>query len=150
MTYSELYGDTTSNTAKPCPLVADVLRNMPPDVEPVLSGLEFSTADELAEVYSHAWHTVAGDKYLASRDTQRDFPLARIVYKRANSICSAAESVKKLRAASDGLWIRRFEKLEVQRRRNAIFSGDKSAAVYSFAKSEIERIYRFPPLIWNI
>lgn len=143
MNYDEKYGDISSTNAQPCVLVADILKQMPPDVEPLLADIDFSTADELAEAYSRAWHTVAGDKYLASKDTQRDFPLARIVYKRANSICSAAESVKKLRAAADGMWIRNFEKMEVKKRRNTVFSGEKSAAVYLSAKMEIERIYRF-------
>ena len=89
MNYDEKYGDITSTSMQPCALVADVLKRMPPDVEPLLADIDFSTADELAEAYSRAWHAVAGDKYLASKDTQRDFPLARIVYKRANSICSA-------------------------------------------------------------
>lgn len=146
MNYDEKYGDITSTSAQPCVLVADVLKQMPPDVEPLLADIDFSTAEELAEAYSRAWHAVAGDKYLASKDTQRDFPLARIVYKRANSICSAAESVKKLRAAADGMWIRNFEKIEIKKRRNAVFSGEKSTEVYLSAKPEIERIYRFSAL----
>jgi len=143
MNYNDKYGDTSSTSVKPCALVADLLRQMPPDVEPLLSGLDFATADELSDSYSMAWHTVAGDKYLASKDTQRDFPLARIVYKRANSICSAAEAVKKMRAAADGMWIRFFEKMEVKKRRNAVFSGEKSKDAYLSANTEIERIYRF-------
>ena len=146
MNYNEKYGETESTRDKPCAIAADVLKLIPPDVEPLLAELEFQTADELADAYSRAWHAVAGDKYINDKGTQREIPMARIVARRANSICSAAESVKKLRAAADGLWIRRFEKLEVQRRRNALFSGDKSEAVYSFAKSEIERIYRFSAL----
>lgn len=146
MNYNEKYGDITSTSAQPCALVADVLKQMPPDVEPLLLDIDFASADELAEAYSRAWHTTAGDKYLASKDTQRDFPLARILYKRANSICSAAESVKKLKAAADGMWIRNFEKIEVKKRRNAVFSGEKSTAVYLSTKAEIEQIYRFSDL----
>lgn len=143
MNYNEKYGDTESTRDKPCAIAADVLKLIPPDVEPLLAELEFQNADELADAYSRAWHAVAGDKYLNDKGTQREIPMARIVARRANSICSSAEAVKKLRAAADGLWIRRFEKLEGQRRRNAVFSGEKSAEVYLSAKNELSRTYRF-------
>ena len=115
---------------------------MPPDVEPLLADIDFSTADELAEAYSRAWHAVAGDKYLASKDTQRDFRW-RVLFTSA-PIPSAPppNRSKSSRAAADGMWIRNFEKIEVKKRRNAVFSGEKSTAEYLSAKNEIERIYR--------
>ena len=41
MNYNEKYGDTSSTTAQPCALVADVLKQMPPDVEPLLADIDF-------------------------------------------------------------------------------------------------------------
>lgn len=142
MKFEEKYGDTTSTSDSPTPIAAAVLPLMPPDVEPLLADLDFATADELFHAYTLAWHTLAGDKYLANKLTAAQFPMSEIIRRRARSICSAPDAASKMRAKADGLWLRRFERLEVKKRRNAVFSGEKSEKEYRTAQNEIARIYR--------
>ena len=70
---------------------------------------------------------VASDRYLLNKRTRQDIP----------------DADRKTYAAAESLWLRKFERKELTRRRNAIFSGDKSSDKYFVAKNELARIYGY-------
>ena len=143
MTYRDKYGDRTSAPDKPAAITADALKVYPPDVEPALEGCDFASLRELAAAYREAWHAVSTDRYLLNKRTRQDMPDADILLTRAKRISSSADVDRKTYAAAESLWLRRFERKELTRRRNALFSGDKSKDKYFIAKNELARIYRY-------
>lgn len=146
MRYFDKYSDKTSTSDKPCALVADVLQCMPPDVECVLRTLDFDTPQSLETAYTDAWFAVATDKYLLSKTTQATNITAKLLVQRAARICTAADIRKNMSAKAEGLWLQAYERKEIERRRNAVFSGEKSEKVYLLAKQKIGEIYGFSAL----
>lgn len=143
MKYKDLYSNTESSTDKPCALTSDVMQCTPPDVDAVLRRLDFDTCAELAKAYTDAWFTVATDRYLCNRITQQSTPAAKLLLQRAQRICTAADITRTMTAKAEGLWLQHYERKEIERRRNAVFSGEKSEKVYRTAKSRIGEIYCF-------
>ena len=143
MTYREKYGDRTSAQDKPAAITAEALKVYPPDVEPALEGCDFASLRDLAIAYREAWSVLAGDRYLLNKRTRQDMPDADILLIRAKRISSSADVDRKTYAAAESLWLRKFERKELTRRRNALFSGDKSKDKYFIAKNELARIYRY-------
>lgn len=143
MTYREKYGNRDSSQDKPAAITADALKVYPPDVEPALEGCDFASLRELAAAYREAWNAVACDRYLLNKRTRQDMPDADVLLIRAKRISSSADVDRKTYAAAESLWLRRFERKELTRRRNALFSGDKSKDKYFIAKNELARIYLY-------
>ena len=143
MNYREKYGDRTSTSDKPAAITAETLKVYPPDVEPALEGCDFSSLRELAAAYREAWCVVASDRYLLNKRTRQDMPDADILLTRAKRISSSADVDRKTYAAAESLWLRKFERKELARRRIALFSGGKSSDEYLIAKNELARIYRY-------
>jgi hypothetical protein len=142
MNYNDLYADKTSNADKPSILTVEVMKLTPPDVDGVLRELDFTSCRELAEAYTDAWFTVATDRYLCNKLTQQSNPAAKILLQRAQRICTAADITKTMTAKAEGLWLQHYERKEITRRRNVVFSGEKSENEYLAAQKEIARIYR--------
>lgn len=143
MNYNEKYGDRSSTADKPCAVTAEAMKSYPPDVEPVLEGCDFANLRELAAAYRTAWNDVACDKFLLNKRTRQDMPETDVFLTRAKRISSSADADRKTYAAAESLWLRKFERKELTRRRNALFSGDKSSDKYFIAKNELTRIYRY-------
>lgn len=143
MTYHEKYGNRESSADKPAAITADALKVYPPDVEPALEGCDFASLRELAAAYREAWSVLASDRYLLNKRTRQDLPDADILLIRAKRISSCADVDRKTYAAAESLWLRRFERKELARRRTALFSGEKSPGKYFAAKNELARIYRY-------
>jgi len=144
MTFSEKYSEEPK-LAEPCQVVKDIidLKDAIPDVEPILADCEFSDCTELATAYAAAWWRVATDTWLNTKETQKTVPNAKILLQRANRITTAADAPKRIAAAAEGMWLRRFERIELERRRNAVFSGERSQDVYLYACDRIRSIYGF-------
>lgn len=143
MTYREKYGDRTSTADTPSAITSEAMKTYPFDVEPALEQCDFASLRELAAAYREAWSVVASDRYLLNKRTRQDIPDADILLTRAKRISSSADADRKTYAAAESLWLRKFERKELTRRRNALFSGEKSADGYFTAKKEIERIYGY-------
>lgn len=143
MTYREKYGNRDSSADKPAAITADALKVYPPDVEPALEGCDFANLHELAAAYREAWSVLASDRYLLNKRTRQDMPDADVLLIRAKRISSSADVDRKTYAAAESLWLRKFERKELTRRRNALFFGDKSKDKYFIAKNELTRIYRY-------
>lgn len=143
MTYREKYGDRASAPDTAAAITAEALKNYPPDVEPALEGCDFSSLRELAAAYREAWHVIACDRYLLNKRTRQDYPDADVLLTRAKRISSSADADRKTYAAAESLWLRKFERKELTRRRKSLFSAGKSRERYETAKSELERIYRY-------
>lgn len=143
MRYTEQYGDYTSTADKPCAVTAEAMKTYPPDVEQVLEGCDFGNLRELAAAYREAWNALACDKWLLNKRTRQDMPEADVLLTRAKRISTSADADRKTFSAAESLWLRKFERKELTRRRNAIFSGDKSSDKYFIAKNELARIYRY-------
>ena len=143
MTYREKFGDRTSTADTPSAITSEAMKTYPFDVEPALEGCDFASLRELAAAYREAWSVVASDRYLLNKRTRQDIPDADILLTRAKRISSSADADRKTYAAAESLWLRKFERKELTRRRNALFSGEKSADKYFVAKKEIERIYGY-------
>lgn len=143
MTYREKYGNRDSSADVPCAVTAEALKAYPPDVEPALEGCDFASLRELATAYREAWTAVACDRYLLSRVTRAKMPEADVLLTRAKRISSSADADRKTFAAAESLWLRKFERKEISRRRNALFSADKSSDKYFIAKNELARIYSY-------
>lgn len=143
MRYTEQYGDKTSTADKPCAVTAEAMKAYPPDVEPALELCDFSNLRELAAAYREAWNALACDKWLLNKRTRQDMPEADVLLTRAKRISTSADADRKTFAAAESLWLRKFERKELTRRRNALFSSDKSADEYFNAKNELARIYSY-------
>ena len=143
MTYREKFGDRTSTADTPSAITSEAMKTYPFDVEPALEQCDFASLRELAAAYREAWSVVASDRYLLNKRTRQDIPDADILLTRAKRISSSADADRKTYAAAESLWLRKFERKELTRRRKALFSGDKSADRYFIAKKEIERIYGY-------
>lgn len=143
MKFSEKYKNTESTNDKPCDVVAEMLRHTPPAVEPVLAGLDFATVRELSEAYTAAWFAAATDKYLLAKPTQMFMPQAKLLLQRAQKLCTNPNMERMMNAAAEGLWLQRYERMALETRRNAVFSGEKDAARYQDAKRKIVEIYRY-------
>ena len=143
MTYRERYGDRTSTADTPSAITSEAMKNYPFDVEPALEQCDFASLRELAAAYREAWSVVASDRYLLNRRTRQDIPDAEILLTRAKRISSSADADRKTYAVAESLWLRKFERKELTRRRDALFSGDKSSDKYFAAKKELERIYGY-------
>ena len=143
MNYKEKYGEKTSTADKPCAVTAEAMKAYPPDVEQVLEGCDFANLRELASAYREAWNALACDKWLLNKRTRQDMPEADVLLTRAKRISTSADADRKTFAAAESLWLRKFERKELTRRRNALFSGDKSKDKYFIAKNELARIYRY-------
>lgn len=141
MTYKEKFGDRTSKADTPSAITSEAMKTYPFDVEPALEQCDFASLRELASAYREAWSVVASDRYLLNKRTRQDIPDADILLTRAKRISSSADADRKTYAAAESLWLRKFERKELTRRRNAIFSGGKSHEMYDAAKSELARIY---------
>lgn len=143
MRYNDQYGDKTSTADKPCAVTSEAMKAYPPDVEQVLEGCDFNNLRELAAAYREAWNALACDKWLLNKRTRQDMPEADVLLTRAKRISTSADVDRKTFAAAESLWLRKFERKELTRRRNALFSGDKSSDKYFIAKNELARIYRY-------
>lgn len=143
MKFSEKYTNTESTADRPCEVVAEMLRHTPPAVEPVLAGLEFSTVRELADAYTAAWFAAACDKYLIAKPTQMMMPSAKLLLQRAQKLCTTPNMERMMTAAAEGLWLQSYERVALETRRNAVFSGEKDVSKYQDAKRKIVEIYRF-------
>lgn len=143
MKYNDLYSDKTSSADKPSTLTVEVLKQIPPDVDGVLRGLNFTSCKELVQAYTDAWFTVATDRYLCNKLTQQSNPAAKLLLQRAQRICTAADITKTMTAKAEGLWLQHYERIEIGKRRNAVFSVEKSETEYLSARKEIAQIYRF-------
>lgn len=143
MTYRDRYGDRTSTADIPSAITAEAMKTYPYDVEPALEQCDFASLRELAAAYREAWSVVASDRYLLNKRTRQDIPDAEILLTRAKRISSSADADRKTYAAAESLWLRKFERKELTRRREALFSGDKSSDKYFAAKKELERIYGY-------
>lgn len=143
MKYAEKYTNTESTADKPCDVVNEMLRHTPPAAEPALSGLNFATVRELTEAYTAAWFAAATDKYLLSKQTQMMMPQAKLLLQRAQKLCTNPNMERVMSAAAEGLWLQNYERKALETRRNAIFSGEKSAEKYQDAKQKIVKIYGY-------
>lgn len=143
MRFSEKYNNHESTADRPCDLVADMLGHTPPAVEPVLSDLDFSTVRELSYAYTAAWFAAATDKYLLSKSTQAVMPMAKLLLQRAQKMCTSPNMEKAMNAAAEGLWLTKYERVALETRRNAVFSGEKEKSKYLDAKTKIAEIYGF-------
>lgn len=143
MRYKDKFGDRTSTADTPSAITSEAMRTYPFDVEPALEQCDFASLRELAASYREAWNVVASDRYLLNKRTRQDIPDADILLTRAKRISSSADADRKTYAAAESLWLRKFERKELTRRRNALFSGDKSSDKYFIAKNELERIYGY-------
>lgn len=143
MTYRDRYGDRTSTADTPSAITAEAMKTYPFDVDPALEQCDFASLRELAAAYREAWSVVASDRFLLNKRTRQDIPDAEILLTRAKRISSSADADRKTYAAAESLWLRKFERKELTRRRKALFSGDKSPDKYIAAKKELERIYGY-------
>ena len=143
MTYKDKFGDRTSTADVPCAVTAEALKAYPPDVEAALEGCDFASLRELATAYREAWNAVACDRYLLSKITRAKMPEADVLLTRAKRISSSADADRKTFAAAESLWLRKFERKELTRRRNALFSGEKSTDKYFVARKELGFIYGY-------
>lgn len=143
MTYREKFGDRTSTADTPSAITSEAMKTYPFDVEPALEQCDFASLRELAAAYREAWSVVASDRYLINKRTRQDIPDADILLTRAKRISSSADADRKTFAAAESLWLRKFERKELTRRRDALFSTKKSAEVYLYAKNEIASIYGY-------
>mgnify|MGYP006974615465 CR=1 FL=1 len=134
MTYREKYGNRDSSQDKPAAITADALKVYPPDVEPALEGCDFASLRELATAYREAWSVLAGDRYLLNKRTRQDMPDADVLLTRAKRISSSADADRKTFAAAESLWLRKFERKELTRRRNAVFSHCTALTKASFRR----------------
>lgn len=143
MTYKDKFGNRKSTADVPCAVTAEALKAYPPDVEAALEGCDFANLSELATAYREAWTAVACDRYLLSRVTRAKMPEADVLLTRAKRISSSADVDRKTFAAAESLWLRKFERKELTRRRNALFSGEKSTDKYFAARKELGFIYGY-------
>lgn len=143
MKFNEKYNDLKSTGDKPCQFVADVLETYPPDVVEVLSALDFESEKELAEAYNLAWYTIATDKYLLNKSTQTLLPHCRLLVMRAQRICTQANVSRSMNAAAEGLWLQKFERKELDRRRKVMFDVKQDSAKFEMAKERLKDIYAF-------
>ena len=143
MKFSEKYQNQESTADNPCDVVAEMLKHNPPAVEPVLADLDFATSRELSEAYTAAWFAAATDKYLLAKPTQMFMPSAKLLLQRAQKLCTNPNMERMMGAAAEGLWLTKYERRALETRRNAVFSGEKSAAEYQGAKQKIVEIYGF-------
>lgn len=143
MTYREKFGNRASAADTPSAITSEAMKTYPFDVEPALEQCDFASLRELAAAYREAWSVVASDRYLLNKRTRQDIPDADILLTRAKRISSSADADRKTYAAAESLWLRKFERKELTRRRKALFSGDKSPDKYFIASGELARIYGY-------
>lgn len=143
MTYKERFGNRASTADKPCALVSAVMETFPPDVETVLAECDFRNVTELAAAVTEAWWTVCSDRWLLAKRTQDDIPDAKLLLTRARKLTTAPNMGRIMTAAADGLWLQKFERKELERRRKTAFSGETSEEEYSVAAADICSIYGF-------
>ena len=152
MDYTKKYKGKTAKGDKPSPLVAAVLKTTPPDVEPVLCACDFASVDEVEEAITDAWWQVATDKYLMSKTTQITMPETKLLLQRAVKICTAATMSKNMKAAAEAMWMRCFERADLNRRRAEVFGvehDDEDYNIYANAESELSDIYGFTQNEWE-
>ena len=141
MRFDDLKKTSTSDT--PSEVVDMVMRVMPPDVEGMLTGLEFSSVEELAEAMSVAWYVVATDKWLNSKATQMTIPGAAILLARAKRIMTGANVGRTIMAAAEAMWMRHFEFENLKKRRNAVLGAERDAKVFQYAERRVRAVYGF-------
>lgn len=141
MRFDDLKKTSTSDT--PSEVVDMVMRVMPPDVEGMLTGLEFASVEELAEAMSVAWYVVATDKWLNSKATQMTIPGAAILLARAKRIMTGANVGRTIMAAAEAMWMRHFEFENLKKRRNAVLSVERDAKVFQYADRRVRAVYGF-------
>ena len=141
MRFDDLKKTSTSDT--PSEVVDMVMRVIPPDVEGMLTGLEFSSAEELADAMSVAWYVVATDKWLNSKATQMTIPGAAILLARAKRIMTGANVGRTIMAAAEAMWMRHFEFENLKKRRNAVLSVERDAKVFQYAERRVRAVYGF-------
>ena len=149
MDYKKKYKGKTAKSDQPAPLVAAVLKTTPPDVEPVLCACDFASVEEVEEAITDAWWQVATDKYLMSKTTQALMPEAKLLLQRAVKICTAATMSKNMKAAAESLWMRCFERADLNRRRAEMFIAEPVAETYEEARADLSDIYGFTPEEWD-
>jgi hypothetical protein len=150
--YAKKYKGKGGKGDKPSPLVAAVLKTTPPDVEPVLCACDFASVDEVEEAITDAWWQIATDKYLMSKATQLTIPESKLLYNRAVKICTAATMSKNMKSAAEALWMRCFERADLNRRRAEAFRltpDTPDTNVYGAAKAELSGIYGFNATEWD-
>lgn len=141
MRFDDLRKTSTSDT--PSEVVDMVIRVMPPDVEGMLTGLEFSGVEELANAMSVAWYVVATDKWLNSKATQMTIPGAAILLARAKRIMTGANVGRTIMAAAEAMWLRHFEFENLKKRRNAVLCAKRDAKVFQRAERRVRAVYGF-------
>lgn len=141
--YEKKYKGKQGNGDNPSPLVAAVLKTTPPDVEPVLETCDFATCEDLEAAITDAWWQVATDKYLMSKATQAIMPESKLLLQRAVKICTAATMSKNMKAAAEAMWMRCFERADLNRRRKDAFSIKPDSKTYEVAKQKLSDIYQF-------
>ena len=141
--YEKKYKGKKGNGDNPSPLVAAVLKTTPPDVEPVLETCDFATVEDLEAAITDAWWQVATDKYLMNKTTQAIMPESKLLLQRAVKICTAATMCKNMKAAAESMWMRCFERADLNRRRNDAFPIKPVSEIYDVAKQKLSDIYHF-------
>lgn len=144
MTFNEKYPEQDSTPMEPLQITKDMMecKDSIPDVEWVLADCDFRDCEELAKAYSAAWYRISTDKWLNAKQTQT-LPEAKNLLARARKIVTAADAPKRIAAAAEGMWLRRFERIELERRRNAIFSRERDGNAYLYACDRVRSIYGF-------
>lgn len=143
MKYNKKYKSGKSTSDEPSALIADVLRCAPPDIERVIEGCDFDSPAELESAITDAWWQCATDTYLMSKRTQATMPAAKLLLQRAVKICTAATMSKNMKAASEAMWMRCFERADLNRRRKDAFSIKPVSKTYEVAKQKLSDIYQF-------
>lgn len=141
MRFDDLKKNSTSDT--PSEVVDMVMRVMPPDVDGMLTGLEFASVEELANAMSVAWYVVATDKWLNSKATQMTIPGAAILLARAKRIMTGANVGRTIMAAAEAMWMRHFEFENLKKRRNAVLSVKRDVKVFQHAERRVRAVYGF-------
>ena len=135
--------NSNSSADRPSDITARVLEIVPPDVEAMMEGLEFSSCDELAKAMQVAWYVVATDKYLNAKTTQLTIPGASLLLSRAKKIMTGANVTRTITAAAESMWMRFFEGENLKTLRNAVLSHERSDEVYLSASERIRLVYGF-------
>lgn len=135
--------DLTSTGDRPSDVTAKVLELVPPEVEKMMEGLEFSSAEELAQAMQVAWYIIATDKYLNSKTTQLTIPGATILLARAKRIMTGANVTRTITASAEAMWMRYFEGENLKTRRNAVLSVERNEKTYCTALDRIRLVYGF-------
>lgn len=145
MKFKEKYNKITSTNNRPSSVVADMIEQVIPVIDIPLINCDFGSQEELRDAVEECLAAVVNDQFLASKDTQSKNPMMKAFYQRAVRVIASPKYGNLIDAYAEGLWLRHFDRKNIELRRNELFCETPDIGVYKTAKDYIMKWYGWSP-----